>query len=499
MLKFEAIAEHLWGKKAKFAYLFAGSVLLIFTFLGARDIWTQEHRWADIVFGMFYRQDFLHPYLGEVRYYDKPLLSYWLIVATAKMAGILNGTILRFPTACAGLLAIWSTYSIGRTIKDTQFGLLAGWLLLTTFYFLFWARVSSADMLNMAGSLYAIAWYMNNREQGGWYNYSVFFVIVALSCLCKGLVSAIIVFIAVGIDMFMQRSFKQHLQWKLLVSALPGLIVYLFPFWLSSHFDTGSFGQNGLYLVYKENVLRYFKPFDHEGPIYTYLIYLPIYTLPWAIFLVPALATLKSRWQTLSRDSKWVVYTLLALFLFFSLSGSRRSYYVLPMVPFAILFIADWIRASGWHVRYAAGIAVISALSLFIFMDAAPAWFYSRYGASHFAELLKQDARGWPNYNVVLLDPESKVNFYLQLPPATSNYPLAGKEREERDAQAILKIWPVLANKPANTIFISRKLYAKSLKKYFDGYHEVAISSYPDWPFLKNYQQNAPIAFVPNK
>src|SRR5580700_10919736 len=103
MSKFEAIAERLWGQKARVAYLLIASILLIFTFLGVRDIWTQEHRWADIVFGMFYRQDFLHPYLGEVRYYDKPLLSYWLIVLTAKAAGVLNNTVLRFPTACSGL------------------------------------------------------------------------------------------------------------------------------------------------------------------------------------------------------------------------------------------------------------------------------------------------------------------------------------------------------------------------------------------------------------
>src|SRR5437762_514839 len=134
-MRLSIIAESLWGNKAKFSYLLLAAVLLIFTFLGSRDIWTQEHRWADIVFGMFYRNDFLHPYLGKSDYYDKPLLSYWLIVLFAKLNNELTNWTLRLPSAFAGLLAIWSIYRLGMSLKNKQLGLLSGWLLLTTYYF----------------------------------------------------------------------------------------------------------------------------------------------------------------------------------------------------------------------------------------------------------------------------------------------------------------------------------------------------------------------------
>ena len=84
-MKLDIIAESLWGNKAKFRYLFLAAILLIFSFLGARDLWTQEHRWAEITSGMLYRHDYLHPWLGQVTYYDKPLLSYWLILLCAKL------------------------------------------------------------------------------------------------------------------------------------------------------------------------------------------------------------------------------------------------------------------------------------------------------------------------------------------------------------------------------------------------------------------------------
>ncbi|TAK74173.1 MAG: dolichyl-phosphate-mannose--protein mannosyltransferase, partial [Gammaproteobacteria bacterium] len=163
-MKLDVVVDYLWGNRAKFNYLLLASLLLLFTCLGGREIWTQEHRWADIVAGMFYRHDFLHPYLGQNQYYDKPLLSYWAIALIAKLTGTLTTWVLRLPSALAGLVAVWSIYRLGISLKDKRLGLLSGWLLLTTFYFLFWARTSSADMLNLAGSLLAIAWYFDKTR-----------------------------------------------------------------------------------------------------------------------------------------------------------------------------------------------------------------------------------------------------------------------------------------------------------------------------------------------
>src|SRR3990167_5838104 len=333
-----SLADYLFGNKARFGYLLIGAILLLFTFLGAKDIWTQEHRWADIVFGMFYRNDFLHPYLGETKYYDKPLLSYWLIALIAQLTGALTTWTLRLPSALAGLLAIWSIYRLGAQTKDKELGLLAGWLLLTTFYFVFWARVSSADMLNLAGSLLAVSWYADHREKTNFYVYATFFLILAITSLCKGLGGAIIPLIAVCIDLILRNKWTIHLRLSFFLALFFGVVIYLIPFLASSYWGQ-EYGQNGLYLVYRENILRYFQPFDHQGPLYTYFIYLPIYLMPWVIFFIPALLSLHSRWNTMRTDSKWIVWTLLVLFLFFTMSGSRRSYYILPIVPFAILFI----------------------------------------------------------------------------------------------------------------------------------------------------------------
>jgi 4-amino-4-deoxy-L-arabinose transferase-like glycosyltransferase len=502
-MKLSLIAESLWGNKARLRYLLIASAVLLFTLLGGREIWTQEHRWADIVSGMFYRQDFLHPYLGENRYYDKPLLSYWLIALFAKLMGGLSVSALRLPSALAGMLAIFSIYRLGCSLKDKQLGLLAGWLLLTTFYFLFWARTSSADMLNLAGSLFAVSWYMGKREHASFFDYAIFFIIVALTALCKGLVGAIVPCLAVLTDMALQKSWKQHLRLPLFLSLIPALIVYLIPFAASSYVGGESYGQNGLYLVYRENILRYFQPFDHQGPLYTYFLYLPIYLLPWAIFFIPALFSIPSRWSLLSKNAKWIIITTLVLFIFFTVSGSRRSYYVLPIVPFAILLTADWIvseEAKKTARRlWTAGLVLFSALFLFLAMDVLPAWYYAQYGVTRFAVALKREANKimpWEAWKVVTLDSESKLNFYLQLPPDTKDNHITSSERQMQTAATLLKAWPILENKPKDTIFITRKIYGPLLQPFFVGYRKVEV---PSQSFLKKHDVNMPIAFIPER
>jgi 4-amino-4-deoxy-L-arabinose transferase-like glycosyltransferase len=499
----ERITDLLWGHRARFLSLFLASIFLLFTLLGTHEIWTQEHRWADVVSGMFFRRDFLHPYLNEQAYYDKPLLSYWLIVWMTYLIGALNTWALRLPSALAGLLAIWSIYRLGTVLKNKQLGLLSGWLLLTTFYFVFWARISSADMLNVGGSLYAIAWYMSKRDDPRWRDYAYFFIILAVTALCKGLTGVVVPLLAVLTDMVLRRSIAQYLSWKGFVAMLPAVVIYLLPFLASSYWGGGSYEQNGLYLVYRENLLRYIHPFDHQGSIYTYFIYLPIYLIPTSIFFFSALWRLPSRWQTLAVHSRWIVWTLLLVFLFFTLSGSRRPYYVLPMVPFAILLAADDLLSlsleRSLHRMWVTGTILFSYALLFLVVVFLPWRYYAQYGDEPFALLLKQEVnkiKPWAYWEIVMLDAESKLSFYLQLPPQAKRYSIEGK----RDPLTITKLkqsWPILVSRRHNMIFISRRLYEPMLRRILVGYRVIVFPSRRWIPFFTHGDENLPIAFIP--
>jgi 4-amino-4-deoxy-L-arabinose transferase-like glycosyltransferase len=496
-------SDVLWGSRSKVIYLLLATTVLLLAMLGSREIWTQEHRWADIVFGMFYRHDFLHPYLNQSDYYDKPLLSYWLIAGLSYVTGELSTWVLRLPSALAGILAVWSIYRIGTLLKDERLGLMAGWLLLTTFYFIFWAKTSSADMLNLGGTLFAVYWYLDKKEQPGFFNYAAFFMILALTSLCKGLVGAIVPLIVILPDLLMKNEWKKHLRLSFFLAMIPALIVYVLPFWASSHFGGSSYGENGLVLVYRENVLRYFQPFDHKGPIYTYFLWLPIYLIPWAFFFIPSLFALKPRWPTLSNNAKWMSWAVLLLFIFFTLSGSRRNYYVLPIVPFAILMTADWIlsnenvmtRRNLWAGKVAAAFFIL----MFLNFDVVQPLYYAGGGMNTFANQLKSAVtpiKPWAQWNFVMLDPESKVRFYLQLPPTLKNYAVDGATRAQQSEASLLQAWPMLHNHPSDVIFITRRSYEPELRNILPGFKVVEAPPSFGERVLKIKNPNAPVAFV---
>jgi 4-amino-4-deoxy-L-arabinose transferase-like glycosyltransferase len=470
-----SIADRLWGEKASFLPLFLASLILLFSFLGAHEIWTQEHRWADIVQAMFYYHDFLHPILNGQEYYDKPLLSYWMMAFFSLFnQGEVTTWALRLPSALSGLLAIFSIYWLGCSLHSKRLGLLAGWLLLTTFFFVFWARVSSSDMLNLGGTLFGVAWYFDKKNQPDTFlNYLIFFLILSVTGLCKGLVGPLLILIAIFPDVLTSRTWRNHLNGRMVLAAMLAIMLYVLPFWLSNHFAKVGYSENGLYEVYRENVMRYFKPFDHQGPIYLYFIYLPLYLLPWTFFFIPALISLKGRWSAMPSYSKWIVYATLLIFLFFTLSGSRRSYYILPLVPFAILLTADWIlrgdegakKISLWVGR----IVVSFFIGLFLIFCILQPLYYSFTGTAVFTKHLKKEAtqiKPWSEWNVVLLDANSKVAFYLQLSPQTEN---AGRHSKLAltNKEELLTTWPILKAPIKNTIFITRQQYAPLLKAYF--------------------------------
>lgn len=493
-------ADILWGDSAKLSYLLCAAALLLFSMLGGRELWTQEHRWSDVVQAMIYSHDYLHPILDGNEYYDKPLLSYWFILFFRLLTGQFDLYIIRLPSAIAGFIAVWAIYRLGCQLKDKQLGLISGWMLLTTFYFAFWARVGNADMMNLAGSLFAVTWYFEKRAAPTFVDYVIFFLILSVTALCKGLVGPMVALIAIVPDIILQQNLKKYFDWRLVLAMIPAMVLYFLPFWASVHFNSVDYEQDGLYQVYRENILRYVKPFDHKDPIYTYFIFLPIYLFPWVMLFFPALFAVKSRWQAMTKESKWIAWALLLLFLFFTLSGSRRNYYVLPMVPFAILLTADWILTD--FVDYSRRIGQVAvgffAILLFTFSVIQPL-FYAQGGLITFADILKKqthDMKPWNKWHFVMLDPDAKIRFYLQLPPELKHYDTIGRP-EIQTMQSLKATWTIVKQEDPDTIYLSRKIYAPLLQEMLPNYSMVSAEPTFLEKAFRMIDPNSPVAFIP--
>lgn len=344
--------------------LFAAAVMLLMM-LGSNALWNVESRWAAVCLQMQLRGDYFHPYIYSGIYYDKPLLSYWLVLGVAKILGGLSALALRLPSAIAGVVAVYCTYRLGTKLVDRKVGLIAGWLLVSTYCFVFWARTISADMLNLAGMMLAVLWYFEHKKTPGFKAYFGFFLIAALTSLCKGLLGLVLPALLILPDLLHAQEWRKHLRWEFLAAFLLGAIIYALPFALSAYLpDQSAVHDSGFKEVLRENVQRFFQPFDHKDPIYTYFIYLPLYASPWILLFIPALVSAFKRWKSLDFSQRWFFYATGIVFLFLTLSGSRRPYYVLPLVPFVMLITANWLigrsdKFIGWVRKFGIGVGVI--------------------------------------------------------------------------------------------------------------------------------------------
>ena len=124
-------------------FFWAFAVLALFLFLGHNALWASEERWAEVAREMLLSGDWLHPSLNWVIYFDKPQLSYWLILPFAVLLGGMDELVVRIPSALAGLAALYGVVSLGKTLFDKRTALLAGWMLLSCYGFLFWSRTAA--------------------------------------------------------------------------------------------------------------------------------------------------------------------------------------------------------------------------------------------------------------------------------------------------------------------------------------------------------------------
>ena len=339
------------------AVLLLMALALLVCGLGQRGLRGSEGRWAEISREMLLTGDYFHPTMAGNAYYDKPLMTYWAIVGLSRVTGRLDEFIMRLPSALAGVLALGATMVLGRRLWSPAVGRLAGGLMLCSYGLLVYSREASADAENLAAIILAVAWYFVRRDKAGFFDFLVFYLILFLGAQMKGLAAVVVPILAIGPDVLRAGRWRMFLRPGHLAALAVGVLFYFLPFLYGSLNQPAGYSTNGLALVFHENILRYFRPFDHMDPIYTYLWAVPLFLVPWIPLLIGAMVTTVRQWKQGPSD-RWLLQALLLVFLFFTLSGSRRSYYILPILPLCILWMAsflDRLHQEGFaeHVRRA--------------------------------------------------------------------------------------------------------------------------------------------------
>ena len=339
-------------KNAKWITFWVFAWFVLCTCLDSQSAIRSEARWFEVVREMLLTGDWLHPRINGQPYFDKPLVSYWFAALLSKLGGgRVTAMTIRMPSVLFALAGLSCIVSVARKFYSDRTAYLAGWLLLSTYSFIYWGRLGEVDMEQTVFIVMAVTVYLHHRETASFLAYFAFWACCAIGAQTKGLPAYVIPPGLALIDCIIRKSFRLHLNWKFFLAfVLGGLCLYAVPFVLEA-MTSKNYGASGIVLVFRENLVRVFNPWDHnKDPFYIYFAYLPRLLIPWTPFFIFAMFDyirgLVKRKQG-SNDALWLFASIVFIFVLFSVSRSRRSYYILPAVPWCILFTAAWFSESG--------------------------------------------------------------------------------------------------------------------------------------------------------
>ncbi|MFQ5849698.1 MAG: ArnT family glycosyltransferase [Candidatus Binatia bacterium] len=342
-------------------FLFVFSLLLYLTFLGSRDLWAPvEPRYGEIARVMFTRGEWIVPTVNGELYTDKPILYFWLVLAFSHLVGGVNEWTVRLPSAlsCIGLVIV--VYRLGKDFFDHRVGLLAALVLSTTARVVWEARWAHTDMLFtlfFTASTYLLlrAWHGRGRKA------LLAYGLMGLATLTKGLIGFVLPGL-IFLCLLIMRGDNQR--WRRLEFSR-GVWVFLLvtaPWFVAVSLQTE--GEWISEFFWTHHVQRYLSGLGHKKPIYYYLVSFPTDFLPWTPFLFVPITYWLQRRTPLAPVPLSLATWFITIFVFFSLSDTKRGLYLLPLYAPVALLVAHGVvlreRGEGPGAR---AVTVIAGLS----------------------------------------------------------------------------------------------------------------------------------------
>lgn len=370
--------DHTWWLDVFFIALGLG--LLYALFLGTRPLFVpDEGRYAEIAREMITRGDYVTPYLNEIKYFEKPILFYWLSAAMIKMGG-LNLWALRTAPVLLGVSGCLSTYWTLRRLYDRTTGLLGAFILGSSTLYAIMSHMISLDLpvttfITLCLNCFLLAIQYPPSRQRHWLLLTAS-VCAALAVLTKGLIGIVFPGLIIGAWIAVMG------EWRLLRQLyIPSCLAVFFLVAAPWHLLVGYRNPEFYYFYFiKQHFLRYtMLKVGHYQPVWFFIPYLIIGFFPWIMLLPQAIASaLPTSWRNRSEKSKELFFMLWAaiIFAFFSFSKSKLIPYIVPVMPPLAMLVAIYLRITitqsaskatrvGFYLILAFALAVAAVLVYF--------------------------------------------------------------------------------------------------------------------------------------
>jgi 4-amino-4-deoxy-L-arabinose transferase len=301
--------------------------------LGVRPIVIpDESRYAEIPREMIASGDWIVPHLDGFRYFEKPVLGYW-ITATSMMLFGENAFAIRLPSAlAAGFSALLLFLLVWKRGGGYAAGLLAATVFLTCLEVLGIGTFNVLDgqvslfMSASMGAFFFAYTEKNSVKKNGFLILSGIFA--GLAFLTKGFIAFAVPLAAIVPFMIWERRWKEILG-MMWIPAVAACLVSL-PWAVMIAIREPDFWH---FFFWNEHIKRFIADnAQHKETAWYFFLVLPGALLPWT-FLLPAVV---SGWKQTDFQKpliRFAVCWFLFPFLFFSASNGKLLTYILPCFP----------------------------------------------------------------------------------------------------------------------------------------------------------------------
>jgi 4-amino-4-deoxy-L-arabinose transferase-like glycosyltransferase len=285
--------------------------------------------------------DWLVPRYQGQPFFDKPVLSYWLMAAAFRAFGFSPG-VGRLVSAAAALASIVATAWLGRMLLGRRAALYGALALGTTLLVLSFGRVAMSDMLLTLWCTLAVAIGVSATHERGptVLRMAGLGTVLGLGFLTKGPVALVLA--GLGLMLLVvhgQEGRRLRLHARPLAAAVATFAIVGLGWFAAVAWRLGSGPLE--YFFLRENLERFAgETYDAErSPLYYVWTYLAA-GLPWSL-LFPLAA-----WRG-ARRAAFLLLWMALMAVPLSLSRGKIDYYLLPLLPAASLVIGSHL-ASPW-------------------------------------------------------------------------------------------------------------------------------------------------------
>ncbi len=351
------------------------------------------------------RGDWVVPTFNSQLRSDKPVLTYWLMLASYSLLGVTEFAA-RLPSALLAVGTSLMVYHLGRRLFRPEVGLWAGLIMATNVWFGVVGRAATPDSTLIFCTTAALLAYVIGTARSAsfnlqppsfaaalprsWWGFAAMYAAMGLAVLAKGPIGVAAPVAAIGLFVLFSRPAAIRiprpefatlvgksrylisvvwLRFKQCVADLPAatwamrpltlacvVLAIALPWYVLVGIRTDGQWLTGFF--WRHNVERFMAPMEgHRGSIFYHPLMLFPCFFPWSLFLPAALIGLVQRIRRQEPDaaSCRLIATWAGVWIgVFSLAGTKLPNYVLPAYPALAmmtgLWIADWVASPAKNV-----------------------------------------------------------------------------------------------------------------------------------------------------